>query len=346
MNTNGKYINTTIDIVKFIASCGVVLIHYDFPNMVGKVIYGLARFGVPFFLMVSGYYVYNDDYRIVFKKLPRKIYKIFKMWIITDIVYLVLEFILHGCKIAFFADEIAKWGAGRWYSFLAYQSTWLGFTWYLFALILCYVVTYLIARFNLWKFCIPLSIALLSINLYIGEILPFVRGEESPWNWCSNFALMAFPFYCLGFFTRMHEESFKQFISDRKMLIILALGFVLNMVERILTHASQLFLSNILISFFLLVYCIAFGDRFNKQEGKAGKIIDLVAYLGKYSMYIYLIHPAIKEIAIYIRESAGVSDNILVTNISVVGVLTGTVLITYIIGKIIDGFNNHGIITN
>lgn len=327
--------NNTMEIVKLFAACGVVMIHYGFPGIIGKVIYGLARFGVPFFLMISGYFVYNTDSATVISKLPGKILKILKMWLITDLLYLVFNFIMQGCDFHYFASEISKWGMGRWYSFLVFQSTWLGFTWYLFALLLCYIVTFLIAKLNMWKYCIPLSLVLLAINLYVGEILPFITGQESIWNWCSNFWVLAFPFYSLGFCVKIYEDTLLSIINDKLMIIILVAGFMLNMVERALTHANQLFLSNIIMTFALFVYSVAYPNRFD-ESGKFGKIIRPMIYLGGYSMYIYLMHPAFKELAIHIRTVTGAYDNKILTSISVLFVLIGTVGVTYLVGRIND----------
>ena len=53
--------NQRLNIVKAIACASVIVLHCPFPGIVGKILYGFARFAVPFFFMVSGYFVYADD---------------------------------------------------------------------------------------------------------------------------------------------------------------------------------------------------------------------------------------------------------------------------------------------
>ena len=48
--------NYKLDLFKCIAAYCVVLIHVPFPGMVGNAANCLARFAVPLFFLVSGYY--------------------------------------------------------------------------------------------------------------------------------------------------------------------------------------------------------------------------------------------------------------------------------------------------
>lgn len=323
--------NNTIELLKFFAAVGVVMIHYAFPGIIGKVIYGLARFGVPFFLMISGYYVYNPDGKVVISRLLKKICHILKIWIITDICYSLFFIIIDGSFKSSIFGQVATWTSGRWISFFKLQNTWLGFTWYLFGMVLCYLVTYLIAKFDLWKITAPIAVILLIVNLFIGEALPFIRGVESDWNWCSNFYLMAFPFYALGIYVRMNEDKLVLLVDDKRVVITLVVGFFLNMMERALTHANQLFLSNIIMTFVLFVFAIKNPHKFDNISGGLGTTIKYLMYMGGYSMFIYLIHPAFKEIVIRVRNASGTNDNVIAGFAGTLVVLFGTIVVTMII---------------
>ena len=66
--------NNNIDIVKGIACIAVVIIHYNVPNnYLGVILKTAARFAVPFFFFVSGFYLLNRegklDYRSVWRKM-------------------------------------------------------------------------------------------------------------------------------------------------------------------------------------------------------------------------------------------------------------------------------------
>ena len=64
--------NSTLNALKGIACFSVVMLHCAFPGMVGKIIYGIARFAVPLFFAISGYYVYSCNSKDVIRRLPKK----------------------------------------------------------------------------------------------------------------------------------------------------------------------------------------------------------------------------------------------------------------------------------
>ena len=53
--------NHCLNVWKGIAAFAVVLIHCTLPGVPGEIIKGIARFAVPLFFMVSGYYLRRDD---------------------------------------------------------------------------------------------------------------------------------------------------------------------------------------------------------------------------------------------------------------------------------------------
>ena len=61
--TAKKQYNYCMDFLKGIACIFVVFIHVKFPGNFGQSVQAIARFAVPFFFMVSGYYCYRKDYQ-------------------------------------------------------------------------------------------------------------------------------------------------------------------------------------------------------------------------------------------------------------------------------------------
>ena len=53
--------NRTLDMVKAICAYAVVLLHVHFPGSAGIIANVLARFAVPVFFMVSGYFCFRGD---------------------------------------------------------------------------------------------------------------------------------------------------------------------------------------------------------------------------------------------------------------------------------------------
>jgi surface polysaccharide O-acyltransferase-like enzyme len=52
--------NNTLNFIKTIACAMVVFIHIKFPYEYGYYVNTLARFGVPFFFMISGYFSFKN----------------------------------------------------------------------------------------------------------------------------------------------------------------------------------------------------------------------------------------------------------------------------------------------
>ena len=72
-NRGGVQRNQNIDFFKGIACILIVFIHAPFPEFFGDyIIKPIARFAVPFFFMVSGYFLYHSNYTVVSKNMPKK----------------------------------------------------------------------------------------------------------------------------------------------------------------------------------------------------------------------------------------------------------------------------------
>ena len=66
--------NKCLNVMKGIGCIGVVFIHVQFPGEFGKVAFLLARYAVPLFFMISGYYAYGacqDKLKCRMKKIIR-----------------------------------------------------------------------------------------------------------------------------------------------------------------------------------------------------------------------------------------------------------------------------------
>lgn len=73
LKVNNRQELEMLNIVKLVASYMVVFIHVSFPGQFGIDIVYLARFAVPFFFIVSGYFSYNSFNLKNIKKIDKKI---------------------------------------------------------------------------------------------------------------------------------------------------------------------------------------------------------------------------------------------------------------------------------
>lgn len=305
-----KWSNTTLNILKCIACFAVVTLHCSFPGIIGKVIYGNARFAVPLFFMVSGYFIYSDDSKEVLHKLPRKIIHIFSIYLFMEALYFIWYCIKSmieypGVKgIIIWISETFK--TGNIINYIFFQTTFIASAaWFLVALILCYAITYPIAKYGIWEKTFVFIPILLCINLFLGEVAPFL-GIESQWYWCSNFWFLGFPFYALGYFTRCHENEIERVLSLRKLLFMMILSILLNLIERIGTHASQLFASNVIFAFCAFVFCLKRPEYF-----KENCIVRITSNIGAYySLGVYVLHPLIRDIYRMYADRIGIATSV------------------------------------
>mgnify|MGYP002224052531 FL=1 len=69
--------NRTFDLFKWAAALFVLLLHVPFPGDVGGTVRMFARWAVPFFFMVSGYFTYGAVQRQDAGRLVRRIWRLF-----------------------------------------------------------------------------------------------------------------------------------------------------------------------------------------------------------------------------------------------------------------------------
>lgn len=74
--------NRTLDMVKAICAYAVVLLHVHFPGNAGIIANVLARFAVPVFFMVSGYFCFRGD-DTEFIRIGKKIRHVLKLMLVA-----------------------------------------------------------------------------------------------------------------------------------------------------------------------------------------------------------------------------------------------------------------------
>lgn len=296
MGKDEKRQNRMLDVLKGIACICVVLLHCELPTVLGRLIQCMCRFAVPLFFAISGYYVYDDNKDVIKEKIPRKVKHIFKLFLGTELLYLLRYF------IEYFIRTRSIGGISVWFGekftlkntieFLIFQKTMIGdVSWFLVALIYCYIVAYFIGERSNWKNSVIVVPILLGINVFIGEIAPFFLEYSIPWYWCSNFILLGLPCFVLGGYIRINQDKLRE-ISKEKLLIIIMGCLGLNIFEGIFTEASQLFVANIPFMVACFSYCLKFPNP--PVEKFPVRVLEKI---GKnYSFGIYIIHPIVRDV--------------------------------------------------
>ena len=81
--------NQSIDLLKLVSIFFVVAFHSPFSNKVGYIMDAVARFSVPMFFMITGYFVMKTvDISATLKK---QMIKLTKYYMIYELVYILYE---------------------------------------------------------------------------------------------------------------------------------------------------------------------------------------------------------------------------------------------------------------
>lgn len=285
--------NFSLNCMKGIACISVVILHCTFPGIVGKILYGWARFAVPFFFAVSGYYAYCENEAILKSQLNRKVKHIGKYFLTTEVIYFIWH-IIYSIIVTKSLNGAFEWlrssfTCGNVMNTILFQKTIIGdVSWFLLALLLCYCVTFFIGKRNLWKKSCVLILILFGINLFIADIVPIVFRINVQWYWISNFYLLGFPSYVLGYWIRINEDKLKK-VDIKYYLYALPFAMMLNLIERFITSGSQFFITNIPF----VVACIMICLKSPKYRGGTATL----RYIGKnLSFGVYIFHPIIRDI--------------------------------------------------
>ena len=224
--------------MKAVAACFVVFIHIGFPGETGQIVKVIARFAVPFFFMISGYFCYYDEKRCggescdtkrdvtknsdikrgknATDKIPLKIRHILRLFLIAVLFYITWEILMTGLE----GKSIFSWmqeAVERQHikEFVKYNSTSQirAHLWFLPALLYCYFLDYFIEKFHLRKLayaCIPV---LLGTLLWRAEICRIYGGFYHTMEY-RNYLYTGMPFYLLG--QMIHEYQGKWMQEEKK----------------------------------------------------------------------------------------------------------------------------------
>ena len=82
--------NNTLELLKLFASYMVVFIHVIFSGKIGTVMETLARFAVPFFFLISGFY----SYQIPPQKIKKRIRNVLTLIVLAAVSYTLFNMVL------------------------------------------------------------------------------------------------------------------------------------------------------------------------------------------------------------------------------------------------------------
>ena len=288
-----KSYNYCLDFIKGIACMLVVFIHCQFPGLLGIGVRTIVRFCVPLFFMVSGYFCYNVNSK---EHSSKKIKHIASITFYSSLFYLVFA----GIRNWLFTAQSYNFAPSRFLIWAVFNSPIIiaDQYWFLYALLYVYIFFFIIKKYLSNRQLYVLAIFLFILFYFLSQgahLLGFRIVKLIYRNWL----LEGFPFFMLGHF--LHDYKDHIHISNKVLLTVFSLFTILCLLERlIMGRAFGVNLCTFPQVTALMIYAI---KNPNHHKG-------IIQELGKrYSMLIYVVHPAVWHTMEEIYQKTGYSDN-------------------------------------
>lgn len=310
-----KKINRCLNFMKAICCISVVLMHSPFPSKIINIILYPLKFAVPVFFLISGFYCYNVNRKIVQKKLPKKIIHILKILLVSEALY-GIYYIIHNNDIIALNDLkeiIVKIFTGTFFN---------GTLWFLYALFWGYVSMYIINKYNLYKKAYIIAPIILIFHMIIR-----IWAKTQDWynvNYFRSFLLYGLPFLLMGSFIKSREKEITSNITNRMCIIGVIIGEVLVCIEYIITRtALDFYIGTIIVALCLFIFAIKNPNKYF--------FTGMEAIGEKLSMYVYVVHIFAIDISSGICEKiSNIMDiNVISYFVPVISVLL-SLIISYI----------------
>lgn len=270
--------NNLLNFFKLIASFFVIFIHCKFPGFIGDFIETIARFAVPFFFIISGYYVYDNSY----EKITLKIKKLIKILFFLLFAYFIFDvFLFVTIKNMTFIDFSKQvFNKDNLILFLIFNntSTIASHLWFIPALICSYII--LLVFYNkknnlmnifMWVPIISIPLSMFLINYF-------------EYNIFRNWFFVGLPLLSIGYYIKSKEKYLKKF-SNKSLYLLSCLSILILFAERLIMklifqNKLDFYFGSLFLSIFLFIYCI-------KNSKYSNKIINIS---NDYSSNIYYYH--------------------------------------------------------
>ncbi len=279
--------NRTFDLFKWVAALFVLLLHVPFPGDVGGTVRMFARWAVPFFFMVSGYFTCNTVRRGDTGRLVRRVRRLAGIYIPAACFYALWCCFLLSNKTpaAFFKSHYTVQNI---FSFLLLNNTQSKpHLWFVPALIYCYGVLLLLVKIHKtrWLRWVPL---LLLVPLMLGEVAVGMFHREVAAQYSRNAWFTGLPCFALGLLFKESEEKIKH-LGHKWPAMGVLVGLALSILEyQYLKDSADLYLGPLVaaVSLFLLAQNITctWENTF-------------VLYAEGSALAIYILHPALRNLA-------------------------------------------------
>ena len=269
--------NETLECCRILAAVFVVFLHVPFPGLMGKTVNCLARFAVPLFFAISGWFSYGAKP----EKLLRRMGKI----LLLEAVGIGLTVLSKGFRVCLpDAAGLTKW-------LLLNVDPFAGHLWYLSAMAYCYGFLWLYTRLICRKRrnylpLYALGAVLLACHFAMANFSD-LTGIQVDYILYRNAWFFGIPMFSMGLFLREYSEKLPQ----KGQWAALILGFGLSLAERWILGPSDL---PVAMPLAVAAMLLLTASHPTLPENRP-MLRRAAAQLGTMSTVVYLVHLIISE---------------------------------------------------
>lgn len=290
-NSKSFAINQSINLCKFIASLFVVLIHVRLPGDWGEYASCLARFAVPLFFAISGYFSLN----LTSEKAAKRIRHILKLSVVSTLIYVLWGiwksvFVTSTPVSDYLRQTINEKSLTKW--LILGINPFSGHLWYLAAILTCYVILWAYIKFHgkeqvNYKPLYTVAIICLLFQIILG-VNADIKDFGVPYEIYRNALFSGLPMFAMGMFMRENAqriiENFN--LNAVKLVGIIIFGVFLSVLQWKSFGKCEMPVGAVVEVIGLMLLVIS-HPKLPLISGNKNSFVNM---LGNISLIVYIIH--------------------------------------------------------
>lgn len=275
---NGR--NYSIDILKFICACLIVMLHTDFTWH--DAVLPLTRCAVPCFLIISGFLLYFDK-GIGQERLKRNVRHIWHIMLWATLLFFIVKEAMAISNGEMFVPSLRQW-----LYFIVLNENPFGFhLWYLGAYLYVLLLMIIIDKHKWWTQMFVATPFLLLCDLIFGKYSLLLLHHEFHFVLVRNFLFVGIPYFMIGVWLK---KNIANLMCVNRYVFLGGVGLfsLTTLIEKMVISylnknpTREHYLSTTFLAICLFLFVVSFKDAKCSKISKIGE---------RDSLYIYIFHP-------------------------------------------------------
>ena len=328
----------SIDVMKIVAAFMVICIHLPFPGVVSEIIGPLTTIAVPYFFMVSGFFLWDTNKKRIEEKTIKSIKKTLIYLFTANLLYFVW-----GLLLSLVSDNrtimeylISSFSINSTLKFILLNQSPFGVhLWYLSAYLYVLVIYYFAVKFGKTKQVIMLAPFLLIGNLILGKYSLILFNADPMLLLSRNFITVGLPYFFIGCYFRRKYSQNKLKINNFILITVILLFSITTILERFILEINKLNAEGDLYANTTFLVILIFIKLINNPNLFRN---TWLLKLNPHTLNIYIIHPMFITIYIVIISVLPYSLESVLIGIGPISILGISYLASYVYTKSIKKF--------